>query len=161
MWYVYVLENRYTGQVYTGSTNRPKHRLEAHNQQRSGGARSTKRWKPGSARMVLLVGPFVDSERSTSKSAALSFERKMKRTTIPHGGIKGRVQALNRLIASPGGRVTDKVNLKENPVMIRTTLYLGEYRDMCNPKASLNPWDTYPGLFSMGHASLPCYERDR
>ena len=111
MSYVYVLKNRRGKQVYTGYTNRPQHRIEAHRGERSGGAQTTKRWGPGNATMIILIGPFRDTELSTSKSAALSFEKKMKVARVGHGGVKGRILTLCKLLNSPNGRVTGKVNL--------------------------------------------------
>lgn len=114
LWYVYVLRNVHGQHVYTGCTNRPQHRLDAHRGRRAGGARTTRRWGPDAAAMIYLVGPFPHMGRATSKSAAHSFERKMKRERVGYGGVKGRSLVLHRLLSLPGGRVSDKVHLGDD-----------------------------------------------
>ncbi len=99
--------------VYTGATNRPKHRSEAHNGKRSGGARTTSKWGKDNAEMVMLIGPFPGTDGVDSKCSALSFEKKMKVTKAGVGGIKGRVLVLYRLLWSPDGQVTKKLRLYE------------------------------------------------
>ncbi len=113
-WYVYVMKSKVGPHVYTGATNRPKHRVEAHNGSRSGGARTTSKWGKGNAEMILLIGPFPGSLAASSKTSALSFEKKMKVVKAGVGGVKGRVLVLYRLLWSPGGQVTKKLTLVES-----------------------------------------------
>jgi len=111
-WYVYVLRNKRTGDVYTGATNRPAQRLEAHRGFQSGGAKTTRRWvcKYGaeSVGMYLLVGPM-------DGTSARSLEHKWKKTRVSGpAGIKGRVAALLRLIGNAEdlrGYITDKCTI--------------------------------------------------
>lgn len=113
-WYVYVMKDKAGKRVYTGATNRPKHRCEAHNGSRSGGARTTAKWGKGNAEMIMLIGPFPDTPTVSSKISALSFEKKMKVVKAGCGGVKGRVLVLYRLLWSPGGQVTQKLRLLES-----------------------------------------------
>jgi predicted GIY-YIG superfamily endonuclease len=79
-WFVYVLRNKRTGAVYTGVTNRPMHRLRAHQGHVLGGAKTTRRWVnkhgPDSVCMYLLVGPM-------DGTSARSLEHKWKQTRVP------------------------------------------------------------------------------
>lgn len=105
-WYVYVLRNVKSTKVYTGCTNRPSHRLEAHCGRRSGGAKTTRAWGPDQARMFLLIGPFTETQ-------AKSFEYTMKKTRVAQSGIRGRVAALVKLFNKPGGIISKKVRLSQ------------------------------------------------
>lgn len=128
LWYVYVLQNaKRPRQVYTGATNRPAHRLRAHRGQVRGGARTTARWGPGAARMVMLVGPFAEVESASSKVQALSFERLLKRQRSPRPGLEGRMHACCRLLGqrmSAGtGRLGRHVQAsQQTPLCISTSL---------------------------------------
>lgn len=91
-WYVYILRNGAGTNIYTGATNRPAHRLEAHRGNRSGGARTTRMWGTNNAHMCMLISGFG------GRRAALRFERALKNTHIKGmRGIKGRMKALHRL----------------------------------------------------------------
>ena len=110
-WHVYVLRNTKTGQVYTGCTNRPAHRVRAHQCFITGGAQTTRRWVskhgPDVVSMFMLVGPL-------DKRGAQSLERKLKKSRGVHQGVPGRLQAMQRLVRSAednDGHVTHKCHL--------------------------------------------------
>ena len=91
-WYVYVLRNSANTRIYTGSTNRPAHRLQAHRGERTGGARTTQRWGKGNAVMCMLISGFASSRD------ARKFEGALKKIHIRGlSGIRGRMAALGRL----------------------------------------------------------------
>jgi len=107
-WWVYVLRNTHTAAVYTGCTNRPDHRLRAHQCHISGGARTTRRWVTrhgaDSVTMWMLLGPL-------DKIAAQSLERKLKQTRVGPPGVAGRLQAINKLLGQAHdnqGQITAK-----------------------------------------------------
>ena len=57
-WWVYVLRSSRSKRSYVGISNAPAERLEAHNGERPGGARSTRAGRPW--RIAKLYGPFAD-----------------------------------------------------------------------------------------------------
>jgi predicted GIY-YIG superfamily endonuclease len=86
-WFVYVLRNKKTGEVYTGCSNDVKERIKTHQTHPTRGAKTTRRWvaKHGPAVVCLFaqVGPMT-------KSAAQSLEHKWKRTTAGTGSVEVR-----------------------------------------------------------------------
>ena len=71
LWSVYVLVSDSLGATYVGISTDPERRLEQHNGERPGGARSTRRGRPWS--LGVIRGPFV------SRGAALRVEHALKR----------------------------------------------------------------------------------
>lgn len=156
-WYVYVMRNKGNGgrgTVYTGATNRPKHRWEAHNGRRSGGARTTGSWGKDAAEMVFLVGPFPVRLAVTSKQAALSFEKKMKVVKTGQGGVRGRVLALYKLLWSVNGQVTKKVRLTE-PIPVASRM--SQQAFLVRAATKKRPYTVVPplGQFEWNQTALP------
>jgi predicted GIY-YIG superfamily endonuclease len=84
-WWVYVLRNMRTNEVYTGCSNDVDARLETHRTHPTKGAKTTRRWVtkhgPGAVVVFATVGPMT-------KSAAQSLEHKWKRTTVGMGSVE-------------------------------------------------------------------------
>lgn len=153
-WYVYVMQSKVGTEVYTGATNRPKHRAEAHNGTRAGGARTTARWGKGNAEMIMLIGPFPGVTTLDSKCAALSFEKKMKVTRSGSRGVRGRVLVLYRLLWSPGGQVTQKLTLKES---INVRCKMSQRRFLAHAMTAKRKQPSLPplGMFEWDLPALP------
>ena len=158
-WYVYVVcdDISGTGNVYTGCTNRPQHRLEAHRGRRSGGARRTSQWAT-EAQMVILIGPLIDDTgKVRSKSLALSFERAYKLCRAgPCGGIRGRCLALYKLLHSPTGKIGRQVVLRHclSRMRIKTVLTRTEFAWACTTATVRDPVLSVK-LFEFGCPRLP------
>ena len=134
-WYVYVLRNKRTGDVYTGVTNDPVHRLRAHQCHITGGVSTTRKWvsKHGaeSVTMYLLVGPM-------DGTSAMSLEHKWKKTRVSGpAGIQGRIKALLRLLGDAedrNGYLTGKCTIGPG-VSVSTVCTSQGFADMMkNPK---------------------------
>ena len=90
-WCVYLLVSLDGRRTYVGATNDPDRRLQQHNGEKSGGAKST---AGGAWRRGALVTGFVD------KVEALKFEWRWKHLTLtsPSGTpIERRIDSINRL----------------------------------------------------------------
>ncbi len=90
-WWVYVLRNSKTNEVYTGCTNDVEERLKTHQNHPTRGAKTTRRWVlrhgPGVVCKFAQVGPMT-------KSAAQSLERKWKNTTAGMGSVEVGISLL-------------------------------------------------------------------
>jgi predicted GIY-YIG superfamily endonuclease len=84
-WFVYVLRNMKTDEVYTGCSNDVEARIKTHQNDPTRGAATTRRWVakhgPGVVTLFAQVGPMI-------KSAAHSLEKKWKRTTVNTGSVE-------------------------------------------------------------------------
>jgi predicted GIY-YIG superfamily endonuclease len=70
-WFVYVLSSAATARTYVGISKDPSRRLEQHNGQRYGGAKTTRAGRPWA--MAKIYGPFED------RGGAQSAEAQVKR----------------------------------------------------------------------------------
>lgn len=107
-WFVYVLRNKRTNEVYTGCSNDVEARLQTHRTHPTRGASTTRRWVakygPGVVCIFAQVGPMT-------KSAAQSLEHKWKKTNVGVGSVEGRIKAFLRLLKKSEpyeGRLTPK-----------------------------------------------------
>lgn len=102
-WYCYTVA-RCRGQedVYSGATNNICRRVRAHRFEVKGGSAYCKRWGRNNAKLVLLVGPL-------RKTTALSIERYLKNRV--GSGVRGRCQALMKLLQLPGGYTAKSARL--------------------------------------------------
>ena len=144
-WYVYVMENKKNrNKVYTGATSQPDIRVEQHKGNRKGGARTTTQWGKGNAEMIILIGPFPETATVTSKSAALSVEKKLKVAKVLYG-VSGRVLTLCKLLRIANGQLTKKVNISvyKEKLRIRTVMseiqFCGHSLTQAQVKAGLPP----------------------
>ena len=70
-WFVYVLDSRSTQSTYVGITTDPERRLEQHNGETPGGAKSTRAGRPW--QLAVTAGPF------DSRSDAQRVEHHVKK----------------------------------------------------------------------------------
>ena len=70
-WYVYVIRSKSSGRTYVGATVNESRRIRQHNGEISGGARSTRGFRPWE--LIRIIGP-IPTQRE-----ALKEERRIKK----------------------------------------------------------------------------------
>ncbi len=99
-WYNYVFQTRHGHhRIYSGATNNIHRRIKQHNHNLAGGSHTTKTLGPDNAMIVVLIGP-------TSRTMALAFEWRLKRTNVRGGGLAGRLRAIVKTLRRTAFRTT-------------------------------------------------------